>query len=92
MHKEKIPLPPKPLPERDDRPSEEQGMFRKYLVQRADGKDKAITDKHFNCEYYVLDITHDPAARPALKAYADAIEETHPYLARDIRVKYLGAD
>ena len=92
MHKEKITPPPKPLPERDERPAEQQGMFRKFMVQRADGEDKKVTDRHFNCEYFVLDITHDPAALPALRAYADAIQETHPYLARDIRVKYLGED
>lgn len=92
MHKEKIPLPPKPLPERDERPAEQQGMFRKFMVLRADGADKKVTDKHFNCEYFVLDLTHDPAAKPALRAYADAIEATHPFLARDLRVKYLGED
>lgn len=90
MHKDKIPPPPRPLPERDERPATKQGLFRKFTVQRTDGKDQTILDKHYNCEYFVLDLTHDPAARVAVKAYAAAIEETHPYLARDLRVKYLG--
>lgn len=89
MHKENIPLP-KPLPERDERPATAQGLFRKYIVRRADGQDNDVLQKHFNCDYFVLDLTHDPAAKPAIKAYADAIEATHPYLARDLRVKYLG--
>ena len=89
MHKETIP-PPKPLPERDERPATAQGLFRKYIVRRADGQDEDILQKHFNCEYFVLDVTHDHAAKPALEAYAFAIEATHPHLARDIRIKYLG--
>ena len=89
MHKEKI-NPPKPLPERDNRPTTQQGLFRKWIVRRADGQDEDVLHKHYNCEIFVLDVTHDPAAKPALEAYAFAIEATHPYLARDIRIKYLG--
>ena len=86
---EKIKPPPKPLPERGEGPATAQGLFRKYIIRRADGQDFQVTHKHFNCEYFVLDITHDPAAKAALKAYADAVDETYPLLARDIRKKYL---
>lgn len=89
MHKDKIKVP-KALPERDTRPATAQGLFRKWLVQRVDGKDQDVLDKHYNCQCFVLDVTHDPAAKPALEAYAFAIEATHPALARDIRVNYLG--
>ncbi len=80
----------KPLPERDDRPANKQGLFRKFNVTRVDGQDETVLDKHYNCAYFVLDLTHDPAALPALAAYADAVDATHPYLARDLRIKYLG--
>ena len=49
--------------------------------------------KHYfrngNCEYFVLDVTHDPIAPAALKAYADEVEATHPQLAADIRKTWL---
>lgn len=62
------------------------GLFNKYNVTRADGTD-APGGKHHGCEYFVLDITHDPFALPAMKAYADACEKQYPKLARDLRGK-----
>ncbi len=59
------------------------GVYRKYRVQRLGDKAK----KHAQCEYYVLDLEHDRFAGPALSAYADACEATHPELARDLRYK-----
>lgn len=74
-----------PLPDRDPaKPSAEQGMYLKYYVTRVDGRD-GPEDKHYNCNYFVLDLDHDPAAKPAMLAYADAIEATHPLLAAGIR-------
>lgn len=62
----------------------ERGLYRKYSVVRIDGK-----AKHDNCEYFVLDMTHDPLAVPALCAYADAASAAGYYkLARDL---YLAA-
>jgi len=43
--------------------------------------------KHSNCFYFVLDVTHDINAIPALLAYANACEETEPELAADLRAK-----
>jgi len=80
---ERAALPPRDL----SKPAEQQGLFSKFLVQRRDGTD-APGEKHHGCEYFVLDVSHDPAARAALAAYASAVESTHPLLARDMRVRY----
>ncbi|CAA2393602.1 hypothetical protein [Xanthomonas phage Tabio] len=73
------------LPQRDQaRPATEQGLFQKYRVERVDGKAEA----HQGCEYFVLDVTHDPHANTALATYASAVEETHPALAADMRERY----
>lgn len=76
------------LPERDASiPAEQQGMFRKFDVRRVDGSDQP-GGKHHGCTYFVLDLDHDPCARPALAAYAAACESTHPALAADLRTKW----
>lgn len=76
------------LPERDPAaPAEQQGLFRKFEVRRVDGSD-APGGKHHGCLYFVLDIDHDPHARAALRAYADACATTHPELARDLLEKW----
>lgn len=76
------------LPERDHtKPAEHQGLFRKFTVSRTDGSD-APDGKHYGCDYFVLDVTHDPHAKAALAAYADAVEATHPQLAADMRQRY----
>lgn len=66
-------LPTKPGP----------GVYRKYLVKRLRDKEQ----KHRHCEFFVLDQMHDPFAIPALNAYANACEATHPELAADLRTK-----
>jgi len=77
-----------PLRERDtSTPSTEQGLFRKYDVRRTDGSD-APGGKHHGCDYFVLDVSHDPAAPAALAAYAGAIKATHPQLAADMAQRY----
>lgn len=44
-----------------------QGLIRaKYRVEKVDDPDH----KHDECEFFVLDPLHDPAARDALVAYA----------------------
>lgn len=76
------------LPERDASvPAEQQGLFRKFDVRRVDGTDKP-GGKHHGCTYFVLDVDHDPCARPALAAYAAACEATHPALAADLLTKW----
>jgi hypothetical protein len=82
------PQPAPHLPERDaSLPAERQGLFRKFVVGRVDGSDKP-GGKHHGCTYFVLDVDHDPCARPALAAYAAACESTHPTLAADLRTKW----
>jgi hypothetical protein len=76
------------LPERDaSKPAEAQGLFRKFDVRRTDGSD-APGGKHDGCSYFVLDVDHDPHAKPALTAYAEAVRATHPLLADDMVTKY----
>lgn len=47
------------------------GIYGKFTVTRNDGQ-SAPGEKHERCDYFVLDITHDPFALPALQAYAEA--------------------
>ena len=67
---------------------EQEGLKRKYKVERLDGKD-ALGEKHHGCQYFVLDLDHDPHAIPALRAYAKSCQESHPQLSHDLRV-FLG--
>lgn len=77
-----------PLPERDPSlTNRAQGVYRKFDVRRTDGSSEP-GEKHHGCEYFVLDVTHDPHARAALAAYASAVEATHPTLAADMRDRY----
>ena len=62
---------------------QEKGLYGKYYVNRVDGRDKAGGDKS-NANYFVLDLTHDPFAVPALKAYIQACRETYAALANDL--------
>lgn len=45
------------------------GLYRKFDVRRVDADAQA---RHGDCDYFVLDIDHDPLALVALTAYADA--------------------
>jgi hypothetical protein len=73
--------------ERELLPNTEQGLYRKFIVNRTDGADQP-GQKHHACVYFVLDATHDPFAKKALAAYANACEPTHPKLAKDMRKEY----
>ncbi|CAJ5554847.1 gp03 [Burkholderia pseudomallei] len=76
------------LTERDyDLHEHEQGLYRKFDVRRVDGSSEP-GGKHHDCEYFVLDMTHDQHARAALRAYADACESTHPELSADLIARY----
>lgn len=63
------------------------GLYNKFIVERADGK-SAPGEKHDGCEYFVLDLTHDKFAQPALRAYADACAVEYPKLSDDLRGKF----
>lgn len=64
----------------------EQGLeHKKYAVMRMDREDRPGY-KHDNCQLFVLDITHDPHARVAARAYADSAErDGYGKLATDLR-------
>lgn len=62
------------------------GLFDKYEVRRTDGRD-VLGDKHHGCTYFVLDLTHDPAARAAAILYADMVRGSRQQLTADLLVK-----
>ena len=64
-------------------PMSTKGLYNKFSVTRTDGRD-APGEKHEGCEYFVLDLTHDKYAIPALKAYAKACSAEFPQLAADL--------
>jgi hypothetical protein len=62
------------------------GLYTKFNVSRTDGSSK-LGRKHFGCDYFVLDLTHDPFAWSALQAYANACRAEYPLLADDLERK-----
>jgi len=57
----------------------------KFIVKRTDGRG-GPGDKHDGCEYFVLDLTHDPHARVAARACAENCEAAgFDLLAEDLR-------
>lgn len=60
------------------------GVHHKYDIRRTDGSDEP-GGKHDGCAYFVLDLDHDPHAKPALLAYADSCAAEYPLLAQDLR-------
>ncbi|MFB3910457.1 MAG: hypothetical protein ACE15D_18865 [Candidatus Eisenbacteria bacterium] len=76
------------IPDRDTAtPATKQGMFNKFIVLRVDRSDEP-GGKHDGCEYFVLDVDHDPHAKPALAAYAKSCVATHPALSADMIARY----
>lgn len=73
-----------PTPETVDKRTT--GLIHKFNVERTDGT-SAPGKKHDGCDYFVLDLTHDPHAVPAIRAYADSCREDYPVLARDLDAK-----
>lgn len=59
------------------------GLYGKYVVSRVDGEDRKGA-KHDGCALFVLDLTHDSAARIAALEYAERVRATLPALARDL--------
>lgn len=55
----------------------------KFVVRRSNGSSRK-GKKHHGCEYFVLDINHDPFATAALKAYAVACSQAYPQLAKGL--------
>jgi hypothetical protein len=60
------------------------GLYGKFEIRRTDGQSEA-GGKHEGCDYFVLDLEHDPHAIPALLAYAKSAEKDgYRKLAADI--------
>lgn len=62
------------------------GLYDKFRVLRTDYSDQP-GGKHHGCEYFVLDLTHDPHAWAALGAYAASCGPDYPLLQRDLLQK-----
>ena len=63
------------------------GLYKKFSVTRVDGSD-APGGKHENCDYFVLDLTHDKFALVAIRAYASACALKYPVLSEELKKKY----
>ncbi len=61
----------------------DRGLYDKFRVFREDGTDKGGC-KHEGCRYFVLDLTHDSHALPAIKAYAESCKQEYPLLSNDL--------
>lgn len=76
------------FPERDtSKPAEGQGIFHKFTVNRVDGSDQP-GGKHEGCDYFVLDMGHDPHAKAAIQAYAVSCAQSHPQLSAELLARY----
>ncbi len=64
----------------------DRGIYQKYVVERTDGS-SGPGERHEGCEYFVLDLNHDPYAVSALRAYLFACRRSHPLLAEDLQAK-----
>jgi hypothetical protein len=60
------------------------GLYHKFNVERTDGS-SALGGKHYGDDYFVLNLTTDKHALPALKAYAKSCADDFPALASDLR-------
>lgn len=66
----------------------ERGLYGKFKVERTDGRDVGPHAKHDGCDYFVLDLTHDPIAREAAVAYSrEARRAGFSQLADDLWLK-----
>lgn len=63
------------------------GVYGKFAVRRVDGRDAPGGDRH-GADYFVLDVTHDRFAKPALVAYAQACAGDYALLAQDLVTRY----
>lgn len=65
------------------------GLYIKFKnIERTDGR-SSEGEKHHECDYFILDLTHDIHAIKAVDAYADSCDRHYPKLAADLRDKAL---
>jgi hypothetical protein len=63
------------------------GLYEKFIVLRSDERD-APGQKHHGCKYFVLDLTCDPHAIPAIRAYAESCrQDGYGVLADDLEAR-----
>lgn len=60
------------------------GIYEKFVVNRTDGSSEP-GGRHEHCQYFVLDISHDPFAVPALRAYSEACAAEYPVLSVELQ-------
>lgn len=60
------------------------GIYHKFKVTRTDGSSEP-GEKHHECDYFVLDVNHDPHAKAALLAYSLSCKMDYPLLSQDVR-------
>lgn len=63
--------------------AENAGLYQKFNVSRRDGRDQPGGDRQ-DAVYFVLDISHDPFALDALRAYRMVCEGRCPELAKEL--------
>lgn len=79
-----MPTIPAPSFRGNEDPDTEKGLYRKYDVRRLND----LTGKHDGCDYFVLDLNHDPHAAVALIAYATSCRDAgYIQLADDLMKK-----
>jgi len=59
------------------------GLYKKFTVIRKDGK-STEGQKHCDCKYFVLDLTHDKHAKAMVEFYAKLCETDRPKLSEDL--------
>lgn len=55
------------------------GLYEKFIISRTDGTSDP-GEKHDGCDYFVLDLTHDKHALPALETYLASLRVEGKYL------------
>ncbi len=66
-------------------PESTRGLYNKFEVKRIDGK-----PGRENCQYFVLDLCHDPYAPQALRAYINALPPGFALLKADLELLLAG--
>jgi hypothetical protein len=66
----------------------ELGLYQKFRVERCDGS-SLPGGRHHDCEYFVLDLDHDPHALGALQGYLASLKAAgqYPKLQDDLRTQ-----
>lgn len=65
----------------------ELGLYNKFEVRRTDGGSEPGR-KHEHCKYFVLDLTHDKHAPPAIRTYAQFCKSEYPALSDELNALF----